>query len=351
MPQTRTRTHLALLFAALAASAAVPACRGGGVPAAWTPGVPLPLEELRIGILHIDDLEGRASGYTFSHEKGILEMKAELGLEDSQIIRTAGVTDGDYRTVENAVRELIADGANVVIATSFNHMDVCEALAKEFPGVVFANSSGYKFNHTNLTNYFGKVYQARYLSGLVAGLRTRTGRIGYVAALGRENSEVTGGIDAFALGVEAVNPEARILVTVTHRWLDPAGEARAVHRLVDQGCDVIAQHTNTSSPQAEAAKFGIWGIGYHSDMSVDAPTSTVTSVVWNWGVYYKRLAKSIADGTFNTRPYVGGLEDGLVGLTPLNPSLAPEGALERVEEARREMERGAFDVFEGVMRT
>ncbi|MDR3154618.1 MAG: BMP family ABC transporter substrate-binding protein [Deltaproteobacteria bacterium] len=345
MAQIRQRILLSL-----AAALALAACGNQPSPA-WTPGEPFPKESLRVGILHIDKLEGNNSGYTFSHEKGIVEAQRDMRLSDSQILRSVSATDGDYRTIENAVRELIARGANVVIATSYNHMDVCERLAKEFPGVVFANSSGYKHNLTNFTSYFGKIYQARYLSGIVAGLRTRTGKIGYVAARGRENSEVTGGINAFAVGVETVNPEAKVLVAVTHRWLDPAGEARAAGRLVAEGCDVIAQHTNTPSPQVEAEKYGVWGIGYHSDMSVDAPQSTVTSVVWNWGVYYRRLLRSLVDGSFTTKPYVGDLEDGLVDLTPLKPALAPEGAAGRVAEARAKLESGAADVFEGELET
>ncbi|MDR1312761.1 MAG: BMP family ABC transporter substrate-binding protein [Deltaproteobacteria bacterium] len=337
--------------AALWAALALAACGGGGEKAAWSPGKPFPKENLKIAILQFDALEGNRSGYTFAHDRGIDEMQLAMGLGESQIVKAYSVTDGDYRTVENAMRELLAAGANVIIATSYNHMDVCEELAREYPGVVFANSSGYKFNRTNFTNYFGKIYQARYLAGLVAGMRTKTDKIGYVAARGRENSEVTGGLNAFAIGVEEANPRARVLVAVIHRWLDPEGEARAARKLVGEGADVIAQHTNTPAPQREAEKLGIWGIGYHSDMSADAPGSVVASVVWNWGVYYKLLAGSIVDGTFTTKPYVGDLEDGMVDITPLKPSLAPEGAVARVERARRRIEGGQGDVFEGALAT
>jgi basic membrane protein A len=350
LAQIRSRLLQSLLAAVAVASLAFTAC-GSSEKHGWTPGKPFPRERLKIAILNIDDHEGNRSGYSFAHMQGIAEMQKELELEADQIVRAYSVSDSDNRTVENTVRELIAAGANVIIATSYNHMDVCEALAREFTGVVFANSSGYKFNRTNFTNYFGRIYQARYLSGLVAGLRTQTGRIGYVAARGRENSEVTGGVNAFAIGVAETNPEAKVLVTVIHRWHDPAGEARATRHLVEQGCDVIAQHTNTAAPQIETEKFGIWGIGYHSDMSVDAPRSTVTSVVWNWGVYYKRLARSIIDGSFTTRPYVGGMEDGLVAMTPLKVSLAPEGAVAKVEEARARILSGHTDVFDGELRT
>ncbi|MDR1079369.1 MAG: BMP family ABC transporter substrate-binding protein [Deltaproteobacteria bacterium] len=352
MPPSRSRIkpEAFAAWAAALCALALSACGGGG-DSPWSPGLPFPKERLKFGILHADEIAGAWSGYSFAHERGIVEMQKAMELGDDQIVRSVSATEGDYRTAENAVRELVASGANVVIATSYNHMDVCEELAREFPGVVFANASGYKFNRTNFTNYFGRIYQARYLAGIVAGMRTATGRIGYVAARGRENSEVTAGVNAFSMGVEEANPEARVLVKVTHRWLDPAGEARAVRKLVGEGCDVVAQHTNSSAPQREAEKLGIWGIGYHSDMSVDAPGSTVASVVWNWGVYYERLARSVADGTFTTKPFVGGLDDGMVGLTPLRPTLAPWGASERVAEVAGRIRSGMADVFEGAIPT
>jgi basic membrane protein A len=142
-----------------------------------------------------------------------------------------------------------------------------------------------------------------------------------------------------------------VYVRVTHRWFDPAGEAQAARSLIAAGCDVIAQHCNTPSPQSEAQQAGIWGIGYNSDMRGNAPSATVTSVVWNWGVYYTRLVQSVLDGGFSTQPYRGDIKDGMVGITPLNVPLTPPGAAEAVAAARKRMESGEFDVFEGVMET
>jgi basic membrane protein A len=316
----------------------------------WKPGLPIDKGLVKIGVIHVSDPASEKSGYAYAHYIGIGRMQREIGLGDSQIIRKINVSDTDAAATELAIRECIAEGANIVIATSWWHMDLCEKLAGEYPGVIFANAMGIKRNGTNFTNYFGRIYQARYLGGIAAGLRTGANKIGYVAAMGRENSEVTSGLDAFAMGVESVNPDARIYVRVTHRWLDPAGESKSARDLIAEGCDVIAQHSNTPNPQIEAQRAGVWGIGCNSDMKSDAPDATVASVVWNWGVYYTHMVRSVIDGTFTTEPYLGDIEDGMVELASLNESLLPPGAAGAIASARGRI-KGGFGVFCGVMET
>jgi basic membrane protein A len=317
----------------------------------WRPGTPLAKERLKIGVIHVSDVKNTLSGYAYAHDIGINAARTELGLKYDQIIRKFNVSDTNFAATEHAMRECVMAGVNVIIATSWNHMGICEKLAKEYPGVLFAHGSGIRRNETNFTNYFGRIYQPRYLSGIVAGMKTVTGKIGYVAAMGKDNSEVTSGLNAFALGVESVNPNARVYVKVTHRWYDPPGEKAAAQALIEKGCDVIAQHTNTPAPQIEAQSAGVWGVGYNSDMKNEAPNAVLTSVVWNWGVYYARLMNSVVDGSFNTAPYLGDLDDGIVGLTPLDESLSPPGAAEAVAAMEKRIRRGEFDVFEGVMET
>jgi basic membrane protein A len=318
----------------------------------WKPGTPIVKENIKIGVVHITDPFTESSGYAYAHQTGIGEMKKNLGLTDSQILYKTHIDDADLISVENAHRELIAQGANIIFSTSWGYMDICEKLAREFPSVVFAHATGYKYNDTNFTNYFGRVYQARYLSGLAAGLKTKTNKIGFVAAWGTENSEVTGGLNAFAMGVERVNPKARIYVKVTHSWFDPMGEAFASRALIAAGCDVIAQHCDTSTPQIEAEKAGVWGIGYNTDMSADAPAAVITSVLWRWGAYYTVLVQSVIDGTFTTAPWFGSLKDGIVDLAPLNKNipLSIETA-SKIDGERQRLESGAFDVFSGVIET
>ena len=257
---------------------------------------PVAKEDLKVGVIHIGD-PADGSGYSYAHDLGIVEMQKELGLEDNQIIRKNNIPDADPTKTEQAMRECIEEGCQVIYATSFNYMDTCEALAEEYPDVIFSHGTGYKSNDTNFNNYFGRIYQARYLSGIVAGMKTETNKIGYVAAMGSENSEVTGGADAFAIGVAEVNPDAQVYVKVTNSWLSPTEETNAAKALIAEGCDVIGQHCDTPNPQTEAEAAGVWGVGYNSDMEKDAPGATLTSVIWNWGKYYTEATKKVIDGT------------------------------------------------------
>jgi len=318
----------------------------------WKPGMPLPKEKVKVGVVHITDPFSESSGYSHAHQNGIEEMKEKLDLADSQVVYKIHVEDANLMSVENAHRELIAHGANIIFSTSWGYMDICEKLSQEYPSIVFAHATGNKYNKTNFTNYFGRVYQARYLAGIVAGLKTKTNKIGFVAAQGKENSEVTGGLNAFAIGVEKVNPKARIYVKVTHSWFDPIGEAFAARTLIAEGSDVIAQHSDTPTPMIEAEKAGVWGIGYNTDMSIDAEDAVLTSVIWNWGAYYTALVQSVIDGSFTTTPWFGSLKDRVVDIVPLNPKIPlDEKTPDILEEERQRIESGIYDVFYGVIKT
>jgi basic membrane protein A len=319
--------------------------------AEWRPGMKTDASKVRIGVIYTTNPAVEKSGYSYAHYVGIEEMRDELGLDEDQIIHKTNIPDIDESIIESSIRECIAKGANIIIAISWGYADACEKLSGEYPGVIFAHGTGNKKNDTNFTNYFGRVYQPRYLSGIAAGLRTKTNKVGYVAAMGKDNSEVTGGLDAFAMGVESVNPDAEVYVKVTNSWFDPAEEAIAAHALIAVGCDVIGQHCNNATPQIEAERAGIWGIGYNSDMSLDAPDAVITSVVWRWGIYYTHLVRSVIDGTFTTEPYFEGISEGIVDITPINEAIAAPGTKEAISDAMDRIKRGEEKVFSGEIET
>ncbi len=308
-------------------------------------------ENIKVGVIHIGD-PADGSGYSYMHDQGIVAMQQALNLSDDQIIRKNNIDDGDPTAIETAMRECVEEGANIIFATSWGYMDTCEALAEEFPNVIFSHGTGYKSNGKNFNNYFGRIYQARYLSGIVAGMKTETNKIGYVAAMGADNSEVTGGIDAFALGVESVNKDAKVYVKVTNSWYDPEGEGAAAQSLIDDDCDVIAQHCNTSNPPSAAEKAGVYAIGYNSDMSVEAPDAVLCSVLWNWGAYYTEAVQNVIDGKWSSEHienYYKGMDVGLVQLSDLH--LVDDDVKAKVDEAKAKIEDGSFNVFDGVMET
>ena len=308
-------------------------------------------KDVKVGVIHIGN-PADGSGYSYAHDLGIQEMQKNLDLKDGEdLIRKNNVDDTDPTAIEQAIRECIEEGCNLIFGTSWGYMDTMEALADEYPEVIFSHGTGYKNNGKNFNNYFGRIYQARYLSGIVAGMKTESEKIGYVGAMGKENAEVTGGIDAFAMGVYSVNPEAKVYVKVTNSWYDPTEETNAAKALIAEGCDVIAQHCDTPNPQLEAEKVGVWGVGYNSDMQKDAPKATLTSTIWNWGVYYTQATKAVMDGTWKCENYYDGMKEGLVDITELNPELCTEDMKVKVEEARAKIESGEFNVFDGVIET
>lgn len=332
------------------AAATEAAAEGDGAAASAEGVMPaIAKEDIKVGVIHITD-PAEGSGYTYTHDQGIVGMQKNLGLDDSQIIRKNNVNDSDATAIENAMRECVEEGCNIIFATSWGFMDTCEALAEEFPDVIFSHGTGYKSNGVNFNNYFGRIYQARYLAGIAAGKKTQTNKIGYVAAMGQDNSEVTGGCNAFAMGAYSVNPDCEVYVKVTNSWFDPEGEAQAAQALIAEGCDVIGQHCDTPNPQTAAEKAGVFGVGYNSDMSKDAPDAVLTSVMWDWSVYYTKAVQSVIDGTWDGSNYFGGMEDGLVTIAPLADFCA-DGTQEAIDEAKAKIVSGEWDVFDGVIET
>lgn len=305
-------------------------------------------EDIKVGVLYISD-PAEGSGYSYTHDLGIQGMQENLGLSSDQIVRKI-VDDSDAQATEASIRECIDDGCNVIFSTSWGYMETTAAMAEEYPDIYFSHGTGYMSNGKNFNNYFGRIYQARYLSGIVAGMNTKSNLIGYVAAQDSSNSEVTGGIDAFAIGVASVNPDAKINVIITNSWYDPEKEEAASRQLLDMGCDVMAQHCDTAYPQTLAQERGVYGIGYNSDMSKETPDSCLTSVIWNWSAYYTSAVKSIIDGSWDGSNYYGGMAEGLVGITNL-ASFAAEGTQEKVDEATAAILSGQSNVFDGVMTT
>ena len=304
-------------------------------------------DDLKIGVIHIGD-PADGAGYSYAHDLGIQEMQKNLGLNDAQIVRKNNIDDGDAVATRAAIEDCIAQGCNVIFGTSFNYMDTMEALAGEHPEVIFSHGTGFKSNGSNFNNYFGRIYQARYLAGIAAGLKTKTNKIGYVAAFGTELAETASGINAFALGVQAVNPEAKVFVKTLQSWFDPANETAYAEALINMGCDVISQHCDTANPQVAAQKAGVFGCGYNSDMTEQAPKAHLTATVWHWGVYYTKAVQAVMDGKWvEFGNYYEGAKEGLVDVSPLSENCAPTTA-EKIDAVKALYKEGTWDVFSGV---
>ena len=176
-------------------------------------------------------------------------------------------------------------------------MDPTINVAKKYPDITFLHCSGFN-TAPNVGNYFGRMYEARYVTGIVAGKETKSNVIGYVAAF--PIPEVIRGINAFTLGAQSVNPDVQVKVLWTNTWYNPATEKQAAITLIDAGADIIAQHQNTPGPQQAAEERGKYGIGYNVDMSANSPKASLTSAIWNWGPYYEETIKQVNNGTWKS---------------------------------------------------
>ena len=281
-------------------------------------------------------------GWTYEHDRGRQMVEEAFG-DAVEVITVPDVPDADPAAAEKAIRDVVADGADIVFTTSFGYMDPTLTVAMDYPDVYFEHCSGYKTND-NMATYFGRIYQPRYLSGIVAGSMLEEGFIGYVAAF--PIPEVIRGINAFTLGVRSVNPEAEVRVVWTTTWYDPVLEREAAEALLDEGATIIAQHQDTTEPQKAAEERGLVSVGYDSDMAQFVGDSVLTSPVWNWGPYYVSRVQAAMDGTWETSQFWGGLADEVVMLAELSP-LVPEDVAAAVGEAEGMLLAGDMDVFCG----
>ena len=279
-------------------------------------------------------------GWNLEHDTGRKMLEAEFG-EKVKTTYIESVPEGPDSA--RVIRQYAQQGYTVIFANSFGYMDPMLEVARDFPKVYFEHCSGFK-TAPNMSTYFGRMYQPRYLSGIVAGKMTKTNIIGYAAAY--PLPELIRGINAFTLGVRSVNPKAQVRVVWTSTWFDPVKEREAAVALLDAGADIIAQHQDTTEPQKAAADRGFMSIGYNSDMRGFVGDSVLVSPVWNWGPYYVSSVKAILDGTWKTHQYWGGLKEGIVKLSDFSPKV-PQDVKDLVAAKQKEIMNGTWDVFWG----
>ena len=296
-------------------------------------------KETVVGFIYVGPVGD--GGWSYQQDQGRIYLEKELGVKT---LYKESVPEGPE--VKDIARQMIDQGANLIVAGSFGYMDYIEELSNEYKDVTFLHCSGYKTTE-NMANFFGRMYEARFLSGLAAGLKTESNKIGYVAAF--PIPEVIRGINAFTLGVKTVNPEASVEVVWTNTWYDPAKEKDAAISLLDKNIDVIAQHQDTAGPQQAAEERGVFSIGYNSDMTRLAPNAHIIAPVWNWGPYFVEQVKALQAGNWNTGAYWGGLDTGTVTLSPLTENAAPKTA-ELIEEYKQKIINGEFHVFSGPLK-
>lgn len=297
---------------------------------------------LKVGFVYVSPV-GEA-GWSYQHDLGRREMERALGARVKTTVVEAVAEGADS---ERVMRDLAAQGHQLIFATSFGYLEPALRVAAEFPNVKFEHAGGYK-TAANLNTYNARYYEARYLAGWLAGKTSKSGIAGYVA--GFPVPEVVQGINAFAIGMREANPKAQLRVLWLNAWFDPAREREAAQTLINQGADVLTNHSGSPAvPQAAQAAFkdkGVRVIAYQSDMKAFAPDAQLAAVTHHWGGHYTRVAQSVLDGRWKAQPVWAGMKEGLVQLSAVDTSL-PKELRAQLEARRQAVVAGKLRPFSG----
>lgn len=313
----------------------------------------IPADQIKVGYIYIGD---ENEGYTAAHYEGAKEMMAELGLSEDQVIIKWNIPETEE--AYDAAVDLAEAGCNIIFANSFSFESYVIQAASEYPDVQFCHATGFQAASSglsNMHNYFTSIYEARYVSGVVAGLKLNamiadgtitedTCKIGYVGAF--PYAEVISGYTSFFLGVRSVCPSATMDVKFTNSWASFDLEKEAAEALVAQGCVLIAQHADTTGAPTACQALGVPCVGYNVSMNEVAPDSALTSSSNNWGIYNTYAVKSVIDGTPIDVDWCQGLAQGAVLITELNEKTVAEGTAEKVAEVEAAIIDGSTHVFD-----
>ncbi len=307
----------------------------------------------KVGVIYIGD---ENEGYTEAHMKGIAEMKKALGLSDSQVIEKKCIPE-DEKAYDAAV-DLAEQGCTYIIGTSFGHESYLIQAAKEYPKIQFAHATGYQAagcGLSNMHNFMPSVYQSRYVSGVVAGLKLNQmiadgkikadeAKIGYVGAY--PFAEVVSGYTSFFLGVRSVCPSATMEVRYTNSWADMALEKETAEAFIASKCVLISQHADTTGAPTACEAKGVPCVGYNVDMTAVAPNAALTSAALNWGAFYTMSAKAVKEGKDFEVNWSRGYSDDAVLITPINPKVATADAKDKANAAIEGIKNGTIKVFD-----
>ena len=342
-----TDLHKRSLFklAALSAVAAT-ALMGCGKKEEAAPAAPAPapaaapaakVEPLKIAFAYVGPVGD--GGWSYAHDQARKKLEAEFG-DKIQTSYVESVPEGP--DAERVLRDLVTQGNKLIFGTTFGYMDVMQKLAGEFPDVKFEHATGYK-TLPNLASYNARFYEGRYIQGVIAASVSEKGVAGYIASF--PIPEVVMGINAFVLGAQTVNPDFKLKVIWSNTWHDAAREADAAKALIDQGVDIITQHTDSTAPIQIAAERGIKAFGQASDMIEAGPQTQLTAIIDTWGNYYVKRIKEIADGSWETGAIWDGLKDGILTMAPYTNM--PDDVKAKAEEIEAKIRSGELHPFTG----
>ncbi len=277
-------------------------------------------------------------GWSYQHNEGRKAVEEELGIKTSYVESVAEGADA-----ERVIRKLAAAGNKIIFTTSFGYMNPTNKVAKQFPKVKFEHATGYK-RGKNVSTYSGRYYEGRAVIGTIAGMMTKSNTIGYVASF--PIPEVIRGINAMTLAARKVNPDVVVKVVWVNSWFDPGKEGDAAKALVDQGADIITQHTDSPAPLQVAEARGVYAFGQASDMKAFAPKAQLTAIIDNWKMYYVNRVKAAMDGSWESGDTWDGLKEGMVVMAPYGDAV-PADVRAAADKIREGIIDGSLHPFSG----
>jgi len=298
-------------------------------------------DKFKVGFVYVGPIGDH--GWSYQHHEGLKAVEKAFGDKvETQYVES--VKEGP--DAERVIAQMARGGADLIFTTSFGFMNPTLKVAKRFPKVKFEHATGFK-RAKNVSTYTTRFYQGRYITGQMAGRVTKSNTIGYIASF--PIPEVIRGINATYLGAKSVNPDIKIKVVWVSTWFDPGKEANAAKALIDQGVDVIFQHTDSPAAVKIAEQEGIKAVGQASDMAQFGPKAHMTALVDNWAPYYVERVKAAMDGTWKSADRWGGLEDGMLDIPAFNDNLSADIKKEAAATLEA-IKSGKFHPFTGPLK-
>jgi basic membrane protein A len=282
-------------------------------------------------------------GWTYRHDVGRQAIETEFG---DQVETTYVENVAEGADAERVIRNLASKGNELIFTTSFGFMNATAKVAKQFPNVKFEHATGYK-QDKNLSTYSARFYEGRAVIGTIAGHMTKSGVIGYIGSF--PIPEVVRGINAFTIALRKVNPDAQVKVVWVNSWYDPGKESDAAKALIDQGADIIAQHTDSPAALQVAEQRGVFAFGQASDMRAFAPKAQLTAIVDEWNYYYVERTRAVMEGTWESHDVWYGLKEGMVEIAPYGEAV-PEDVRQAADAVKNAIIDGSLHPFQGPIR-
>ena len=310
--------------------------------AALVAGLAMPAmadDPTKVGFIYIGPVGDH--GWTFTHDQAREALEAHFG----DAVETSYVENVNYGPdAERIMTQMALSGTDIIFATSFGYGPDVNNVAARFPDVAFEHATGYIQEADNVSLYNARFYEGRAVIGHIAGKMTETNTIGYIASF--PIPEVIMGINSAYLHAKAVNPDVEFRVVWVYSWYDPAQEAAAAEALIEQGADILMQHTDSTAPVTVAQDQGIFAFGQASDMTAFAPESHLTAILDVWDPYYIDRVQAVMDGTWEAGDVWHGIVDGMVGFAPMNDAI-PEDIRAEAEEMIAAISAGEYHPFTG----